>query len=106
MAAKAKAGRSSKRSRPGPEKGQAGSAHDAELLNQPDSDQAVARPGMPVDNAGQDGNPADQLDTGPSYRHEKSAISPQAPSDTTDEESMESFPASDPPARSHSTQPD
>lgn len=35
----------------------------------------------------------------PSYAHDESGRAPQAPSDLVDEQSMESFPASDAPAR-------
>jgi len=46
--------------------------------------------------------PKDKI--GPSHHHQHATTTPQLPEDEVDEQAMESFPASDPPARSNSTQ--
>ena len=46
--------------------------------------------------------PKDKI--GPSHHHQHATTTAQLPEDEVDEQAMESFPASDPPARSKSTQ--
>jgi hypothetical protein len=106
MATKAKnAGRSGKTDRPArASKGQ--SANNPDTMNRSPSDAALNRPGTLTDTPEAQRNGSQHLESGPSYNHETSPKSQQKPADRQDEEAMESFPASDPPARSHSTSPD